>query len=70
MEIGIEPLPTLLFSSDWYRLSDEQKYLNKQLMKIQATKQDIRQIAKKYLGMENLYVGSELENPKNCSGLS
>ena len=31
-------------------------------MKIQATKQDIRQIAKKYLGMENLYVGSYLED--------
>jgi hypothetical protein len=52
----------VIFSSDWYRLSDEQKYLNKQLMKIQATKQDIRQIAKKYLGMENLYVGSYLED--------
>jgi hypothetical protein len=51
----------VIFSSDWYRLSDEQKYLNKQLMKIQATKQDIRQIAKKYLGMD-LYVGSYLED--------
>lgn len=52
----------VIFSSDWYRKSEEQKYLNMQLMKIQMTKQDIRQIVEKFLGMENLYVGSYLED--------
>jgi len=52
----------VVFSSDWYRLSDEQKYLNLQLMKIQTTKRDIRQIAKRFLGIENLYVVAYLEN--------
>jgi hypothetical protein len=52
----------VIFSSDWYRLSDEQKYLNIQLMKMQTTKQDIRDIAKRFLGIENLYVGSYLED--------
>ena len=52
----------VLFSSDWYRKSDEQKYLNKQFISIQTTKQDIKQIAKKYLGIENLYIGSYLED--------
>jgi len=50
------------FSSDWYRLSDDQKYLNLQLRKMQETKRDINQIAQKYLGIENLYVGSYLED--------
>lgn len=50
------------FSSDWYRKNEEQKYLNIQLMKMQTTKQDIRQIAKRFLGIENLYVGSYLED--------
>lgn len=52
----------VIFSNDWYRKSEEQKYLNMQLMDIQMTKQDIRQIVEKFLGMENLYVGSYLED--------
>lgn len=52
----------VIFSVDWYRKSDEQKYLNMQFISIQTTKEDIKQIAKKYLGIENLYVGSYLED--------
>jgi hypothetical protein len=52
----------VIFSSDWYRQNEDSKYLNMQLMKIQMTKQDIRQIVEKFLGMENLYVGSYLED--------
>jgi len=50
------------FSSDWYRKNEEQKYLNIQLIKMQTTKLLIKKLAEKFLGIENLYVGSYLED--------
>lgn len=52
----------VIFSSDWYRQSDDAKHLNIKLLSMTRIKKDIRQIAKKYLGIENLYVGSYLED--------
>lgn len=52
----------VIFSSDWYRQNEDSKYLNIQLIKIQTTKLLIKKLAEKYLGMENLYVGSYLED--------
>lgn len=52
----------VIFSNDWYRKSDEQEYLNKQFISIHTTKEDIKQNAKKYLGIKNLYVGAYLED--------
>lgn len=52
----------VIFSSDWYRQNEDAKYLNFQLMKMQKTKLDIREIAERFLGIENLYVGSYLED--------
>lgn len=52
----------VIFSSDWYRQSDDYGTLNIKLMKMQATKQDIREMSEKFLGIENLYVSSYLED--------
>lgn len=52
----------VIFSNDWYRKSDKQEYLNKQFISIHTTKEDIKQNAKKYLGIKNLYVGAYLED--------
>ena len=50
------------FSEKWYRQSDEAKYLNTRLMSMKTIRLDIRNICKKFLGIENLYVGSYLED--------
>jgi hypothetical protein len=60
----------LMFSSEWYMSYEDSEELNKKLLHIQVVKKDFGRAAKQMLGLENLYVGSELENPKNCSGLS
>ena len=51
----------LRFSSKWYRTSDDQIHY-RELMSMNTTKQDIRDISKKFLGMENLYVRSYLDD--------
>jgi hypothetical protein len=60
----------LMFSSEWYMSYEDSEELNKKLLHIQVVKKDFGRAAKQMLGLDNLYVGSELENPKNCSGLS
>ena len=52
----------VIFSSDWYRQNEDSKYLNIQLIKIQTTKLLIKKLAERFLGIENLYVGSYLED--------
>ena len=48
------------FSHDWYRSSDKPNDLQRKLASISATKMDIKNIGKKFLGIENFYVGSYL----------
>ena len=50
------------FSEKWYRQSDEAKYLNTRLMSMKTIRLDIRNTCKKFLGIENIYVGSYLED--------
>lgn len=52
----------VIFSSDWYRQNDDSKYLNIQLIKIKTTKRSIENLVQRFLGIENLYVGSYLED--------
>jgi hypothetical protein len=49
---------------------DDSEELKKKLLYMEISRNDFERAAKKMLGLENLYVGSELENPKNCHGLS
>ena len=60
----------LQFSSGWYMSYDDSEELKKKLLYMERSRNDFERAAKKMLGLENLYVGSELENPKNCHGLS
>jgi hypothetical protein len=60
----------LEFSSEWYMSYEDSEELKKKLLHMQVVKKDFERLAKQMLGLDNLYVGSELENPKNCSGLS
>ena len=52
----------LKFSSQWYRSDDDQDALNTKLITMQRTKLIVREMVSKYLNIENLYVGSYLED--------
>jgi hypothetical protein len=60
----------LEFSSEWYVSHEDSEELKKKLLYMQVVRKEFERLAKQMLGLDNLYVGSELENPKNCSGLS
>ena len=50
------------FSSKWYRSSDDRYELNRKLETIHTTKVKVKEMVSKYLNIENLYVGSYLED--------
>jgi hypothetical protein len=52
----------LKFSSKWYRSSDDRYELNRKLETIHTTKVKVKEMVNKYLNIENLYVGSYLED--------
>lgn len=52
----------LKFSSQWYRSDDDKDALNTKLITIQRTKLIVKEMVSKYLNIENLYVGSYLED--------
>ena len=52
----------LKFSSKWYRSSDDRYELNRKLETIHTTKVKVKEMVSKYLNIENLYVGSYLED--------
>ena len=60
----------LEFSSEWYMSYEDSEELKKKLLYMEVARKEFERLAKQMLGLDNLYVGSELENPKNCSGLS
>jgi hypothetical protein len=60
----------LEFSSEWYMSYEDSEELKKKLLYMERSRNDFERAAKQMLGLDNLYVGSELENPKNCHGLS
>ena len=52
----------LNFSSQWYRSDDDKDALNTKLITMQRTKLIVKEMVSKYLNIENLYVGSYLED--------
>ena len=48
------------FSEGWYRYSDDRNELNRRLRKIGVTKIEIENRISNFLGIENLYIGSNL----------
>lgn len=52
----------LRFSSRWYRSDDDKDALNTKLLTIHRTKVKVKEMVSKYLNMENLNVGSYLED--------
>jgi len=50
------------FSSKWYRYSDDRYELNRKVDTIQTTKVKVEEMVSKYLNIDNLYVGSYLED--------
>ena len=48
------------FAEEWYRSSDEVRDLNRKLSTMTETKMVVKNIAKKFLGIENIYVGSSV----------
>jgi hypothetical protein len=60
----------LEFSSEWYMSYEDSEELNKKLNHMQIVRHDFKKAAKQMLGLDNLYIHSTLENPKNCRKLS
>lgn len=52
----------LNFSSKWYRSSDDRNEMNLKLSKIQESKEKVKKMVSRYLGIKNLYVGSYMED--------
>jgi hypothetical protein len=52
----------LKFSLEWYRSSDDREELNRKLRLIGLTKIEITKRIDNFLGIENLYVGSYLDD--------
>jgi hypothetical protein len=52
----------LKFSSQWYRSDDDKDALNTKLLTMHRTKVKVKEMVSKYLNIENLYVGSYLED--------
>lgn len=52
----------LKFSSQWYRSDDDKDALNTKLITMQRNKLIVKEMVSKYLNIENLYVGSYLED--------
>jgi hypothetical protein len=50
------------FSEVWYLTDNDSLYLNKKLRLIQETKKKVADIIGRYLNLDNIYVGSYLEN--------
>lgn len=51
----------LKFSKDWYRSSDETMELNRKFNLIKTTKDEIKKMINKYIGLKNIYIGSVLD---------
>ena len=52
----------LKFSFEWYRSSDDREELNRKLRLIGRTKIEVTKRIHNFLGIENLYVGSYLDD--------
>ena len=52
----------LKFSSKWYRSSDDTRDLNRKVGTMSTTRLEIKEMVNKYLNIENLYIGSYLED--------
>jgi hypothetical protein len=52
----------LKFSLEWYRSSDDREELNRKLRLIGRTKIEVTKRIHNFLGIENLYVGSYLDD--------